>query len=178
MAEFRFDISSIMLPILSVQSALSLSVLFSRATGADGRILAMFTPIGNNTLNITIENDVYAGTQPREMDVIIRKGGINAPTQFDVVGTFDWPDQRFHLLHDLTPNTMYGIKLMRFEKFTGALEDSLSGSVYIPFEGKRISNGCISYYFIVFLIRTVNEVVVRQSLNPLKLYSTKSPSKP
>ena len=164
MAEFRFNISSIMLPILSVQSALSFPVLLSRTTGEDGRILAMFTPIDNNTLNITIENDVYAGTQPREMDVIIRKGGINAPTQFDVVGTFDWPDQRFHLLHDLTPNTLYGIKLMRFEKYTGTLEDSISGSVYIPNEGKLITVASFHWMHLTILyyisILTDNETVV------------------
>ena len=114
-------------------------IILSHLLGAHSRILANFTPIGSNTLNITIENVVNADTESSEMDVFIRKGGIDAPTQWANVGTFDWPDTTYYLIHDLIPNTHYGIKLMRFEKYTDVLESSISSTVYVPVEGERIT---------------------------------------
>ena len=73
------------------------------------------------------------------MDVFIRKGGVDAPVQWDNVDTFDWPDNTNYLIHDLIPNTHYGIKLMRFEKYTGTLIGSLTIPVYIPAEGEPIT---------------------------------------
>ena len=114
-------------------------IILSHLLGAHSRILANFTPIGSNTLNITIENVVNADTESSEMDVFIRKGGIDAPTQWVNVGTFDWPDTTYYLIRDLIPNTHYGIKLMRFEKYTDVLESSISSTVYVPVEGERIT---------------------------------------
>ena len=123
-------------PLISLNSIFPSLFIF---IGTQNRILASFTPVGNNTLNITIENVVNGDTESSEMDVFIRKGGIDAPTQWANVGTFDWPDTTYYLIHDLIPNTHYGIKLMRFEKYTDVLESSISSTVYVPVEGERIT---------------------------------------
>ena len=77
-----------------------------------------------------------ADTPSYKMEIFIKKGGIDAQTQWDNVGTFDWPDDTHYLLQGLIPNTHYGIKLMRFMKGTGALDGSISAPLYIPAEGK------------------------------------------
>ena len=79
------------------------------------------------------------GTKSKNMNVFIKKGGLDAPTQWDNAGTFDWPDNTFYLLHDLIPNTHYGVKLMRFENDNGKLEGSVSRAVFIPLEGTQFT---------------------------------------
>ena len=54
-------------------------------------------------------------TPTRKMNIYIKEGGTYTPTEWKLVGTFDWPDKKTYPLYDLKLNRLYGVKIARFE---------------------------------------------------------------
>ena len=104
------------------------------------QISATITPIGKRGLNITIDNAVNADTPPREMIISTRKGGVNATTEWEILGTFGWPTTKSSFLNDLTPGTLYGIKIIGLNNNVSKMESLFMEDVFIPAIGEAISH--------------------------------------
>ena len=124
------------------------------------QVSATFTLIGFDAMNITIENAVFAGSHPCEIDIFIKEGGLDALTQWNVAGTLDWPEERSYLLRDLKSGTLYGIDITKFEKHSGKVEGSLTEDVFIPVKSGYFVH-IIEYFSISILLE--NTVVLRKS---------------